>query len=79
MEYKKKWQNNLCSLLIVVGIIALTYSCTVVQEYEMQKLNDSEMELSAKKSEKFETNFQVYREGASGANGGKSGGGCGCN
>jgi len=26
-----------------------------------------------------EQNFQSYREGASGANGGKSGGGCGCN
>ncbi|MBL7721373.1 MAG: DUF4266 domain-containing protein, partial [Chitinophagaceae bacterium] len=23
--------------------------------------------------------FQTYREGASGANGGKTGGGCGCN
>ena len=37
------------------------------------------MELSARKSQKFELNFQAYREGASGANGGKSGGGCGCN
>ncbi len=37
------------------------------------------MQLSAKKPERFETNFQVYREAAAGANGGKSGGGCGCN
>jgi len=37
------------------------------------------MELSARKSQQFEQNFQAYREGASGANGGKSGGGCGCN
>jgi hypothetical protein len=37
------------------------------------------MELSAKKSERFESNFLMYREGASGANGGKTGGGCGCN
>lgn len=37
------------------------------------------MQLSAKGAERFETNFQVYREAASGANGGKSGGGCGCN
>lgn len=42
-------------------------------------LNDSEMELSAKKIEMFETNYETYREGASGANGGKVGGGCGCN
>jgi hypothetical protein len=27
---------------------------------------------------RFETNNEVYREGAVGANGGKSGGGCGC-
>ena len=42
-------------------------------------LNDSEMELSLRKAEKFEQNFLLYREGCSGANGGKSGGGCGCN
>lgn len=42
-------------------------------------LNDSEMELNARKVEQFENNFQSYREGASGANGGKTGGGCGCN
>ena len=33
------------------------------------------MQLVIRKSEKFEQNFQLYREGASGANGGKSGGG----
>ncbi|KHJ38321.1 hypothetical protein PBAC_15240 [Pedobacter glucosidilyticus] len=54
-------------------------SCTAVKAYEKIKLNDSEMELSARKAEKFEQNAQLYREGSSGANGGKSGGGCGCN
>lgn len=54
-------------------------SCTSVKEYQKQYLNDSEMELSARKTEVFETSFQSYREGASGANGGKTGGGCGCN
>ena len=42
-------------------------------------INDPDMALTARKGKKFETTFQVYREGASGANGGKSGGGCGCN
>ena len=42
-------------------------------------LNDSEMSLSPKKTEVFETNFETYREGAAGGNGGKVGGGCGCN
>ena len=27
---------------------------------------------------RFERNVEVYREGAAGGNGGKSGGGCGC-
>jgi hypothetical protein len=54
-------------------------SCTSVKEYQKQYINDSEMELAARRSEKFESSFQSYREGASGANGGKTGGGCGCN
>ena len=54
-------------------------SCSSVKEYQKLYLNDSEMELGARKTQKFETSFQVYREGASGANGGKTGGGCGCN
>jgi hypothetical protein len=54
-------------------------SCTTVKEYQKNKLNDSEMELSIRKVQKTEMSFQSYREGASGANGGKTGGGCGCN
>jgi hypothetical protein len=54
-------------------------SCVAVKEYQKQYINDAEMELSARKSEKFENSFQSYREGAAGANGGKTGGGCGCN
>jgi hypothetical protein len=42
-------------------------------------LNDEDMELANRKIEKPELDFQVYREGAAGANGGKTGGGCGCN
>ncbi len=54
-------------------------SCTTVKEYEKNKINDSEMSLGSRKVEKTEMSFQTYREGASGANGGKTGGGCGCN
>lgn len=57
----------------------LTASCKTVKEYQKNKLNDSEMTLGNRKAEKTELNFQSYREGASGANAGKSGGGCGCN
>jgi len=65
-------------LLILLLSIFFT-SCVAVREYEKVNINDPDMALSDRKSKKFETSFQVYREGASGANGGKSGGGCGCN
>lgn len=67
--------------LLGVGFLMLLLmaSCTTVKEYQKVYNNDPDMKLSAASVERFETNFQVYREGASGANGGKSGGGCGCN
>lgn len=65
---------------LLVGLLVLSLSgCVTVKEYQKNRINDAEMELSARKSEKFEQNFYLYREGAAGANGGKSGGGCGCN
>jgi hypothetical protein len=63
----------------VVVAAAISSSCSSVKEYQKNKLNDGEMVLANRKIEKTETSFQTYREGASGANGGKSGGGCGCN
>ncbi len=60
-------------------ILVLATSCETIKEYEKQYINDPEMKLSARSSERYETSFQVYREAASGANGGQTGGGCGCN
>jgi len=54
-------------------------ACTAVKPYQKNRLNDAEMVTSSRMAQKFEQNFQLYREAASGANGGKSGGGCGCN
>ncbi len=68
--------------LLLCGIAVgsfLAVSCESVKEYQKGKINDSEMVLSNRKIEKTELSFQSYREGASGANAGKSGGGCGCN
>lgn len=66
--------------IIIIIIFAISsYSCNTVKEYDKQYINDPDMKLSAKITERFETNFQVYREAAAGANGGKTGGGCGCN
>ncbi|MCL3780985.1 DUF4266 domain-containing protein [Prolixibacteraceae bacterium JC049] len=63
----------------MLGIVALLSSCSTVQEYQKVNLNDPDMKLAARKIERGEVNFLLYREGAAGANGGKTGGGCGCN
>lgn len=63
----------------MAAILAILSSCVHVKEYQKNKLNDADMSLGARKSQKTELNFQTYREGAAGANGGKTGGGCGCN
>ncbi len=65
--------------LMVFCLALLLSSCVEVKEYQKAYLNDSEMELSQRKLEQYETSFESYREGASGAEGGKTGGGCGCN
>ncbi|MFP5438128.1 MAG: DUF4266 domain-containing protein [Bacteroidia bacterium] len=67
-------------LLSITAIAAIFVSaCSPVKEYQKNKINDGEMSLSNRKVEKTELSFQSYREGSSGANAGKSGGGCGCN
>jgi hypothetical protein len=67
--------------LMIMGLMALLCmsACTSVKEYQKSRLNDADMSLSSRKSQKNELNFQTYREGSAGANGGKTGGGCGCN
>lgn len=66
-------------LFTLLGLFLGLTSCTVVKEYQKVYVNDQEMKLTTLSIKRFETNFQIYREGASGANGGKTGGGCGCN
>ena len=72
---------NLSKIIASLTCITVTIisSCTTVKPYQKNKLNDAEMLLGNRKVEKTELNFQSYREGASGANGSKTGGGCGCN
>lgn len=66
-------------VISLITIALFFSSCVTVKEYEKQFINDPDMVLNDKKANKFETSAQIYREAASGANGGKSGGGCGCN
>jgi hypothetical protein len=63
------------AIVTVLGLV----SCAHVKEYQKSRINDSEMSLSNRHVEKNELSAETYREGSSGANGGKTGGGCGCN
>jgi hypothetical protein len=65
-------------LVLLAGSTGLA-SCVSVAAYQKVYLNDEDMKLANKRIEVYETNFESYREGAGGANGGKVGGGCGCN
>ena len=78
---KKRLMKNKIILLPVIGlfVLSITTGCADVKEYQKNKINDAEMQLNSRKVEKTELNFESYREGASGANAGKIGGGCGCN
>ncbi|MDI5950974.1 DUF4266 domain-containing protein [Flavobacterium yafengii] len=67
------------TITVLFFVLLILQSCSSVKEYEKEKINDPDMKLSARTAERYETSFQVYREAAAGANGGKSGGGCGCN
>ncbi len=57
----------------------LLASCATVKGYEREYVNDEDMKLSLRDCQKHEAYFQIIREGSSGASGGKTGGGCGCN
>ncbi len=68
-------QKTILSLFLLISIT----SCVTVKEYEKVSLNDPDMVLADKKSDRNISTFHSYREAAVGANGGKTGGGCGCN
>ncbi|MCX2475910.1 DUF4266 domain-containing protein [Pedobacter sp. MC2016-05] len=76
---KAKLIKRMLVVATALGVLLVVPSCTTVKEYQKNRLNDAEMILGNRKIEKTELSFQGYREGASGANSGKSGGGCGCN
>lgn len=66
--------------IIYTSLIATCFSsCVVVKEYEKVNINDPDMALTDKKCDRNVSTMHSYRESAVGANGGKTGGGCGCN
>lgn len=71
--------KHFLQLLTLFAFAFVVSSCNSVRPYQKMYINDNDMELAEKKCTTFEINFEAYREGAAGANGGKVGGGCGCN
>ena len=65
-------------ILVLTQLLGMA-ACTTVKPYERIYLNDEDMELKARLVEFNEQSAESYREGGAGANGGKAGGGCGCN
>lgn len=66
-------------LVFMILLMCGLGSCVVVKEYEKVAINDPDMLLSDQPCDRNVTIAHTYREGAAGANGGKTGGGCGCN
>jgi len=74
-----KYKNNLKYFFCFIAILLFVSSCSIIKPYQMNYLNQEDMKLSQYKLETYDNSVESYREGASGANGGKTGGGCGCN
>ena len=66
-------------ILLLLFCICSFLGCVSVKSYQKMYLNDEDMDLGIRSIEAEESSFESYREGASGANGEKVGGGCGCN
>lgn len=65
-------------ILLVVLISLLGTGCVTVQSWERGTHALSPMQVPDSPGTALDRSIEVYREGAVGANGGKSGGGCGC-
>lgn len=63
---------------LALFLLAASSGCTSVSPWERERLALDPMAAEDPPCQAFEHNNEVYREGAVGANGGKSGGGCGC-
>ncbi|CAM2011251.1 DUF4266 domain-containing protein [Acanthopleuribacter pedis] len=65
-------------LLFMLLLCAASFSCSQVKPWQKGTLSLQPMQVDDCLIHRFERNAEVYREGAAGGNGGKSGGGCGC-
>jgi hypothetical protein len=67
------------TLISTALLAACLTNCVAVKEYDKVNINDPDMALADKKCDRNVSTMHSYREAAVGANGGKTGGGCGCN
>jgi hypothetical protein len=66
---------------IAILILALSMpaaGCATVKPWQRGRLATAPMEVQDCPTHRFERDVEAYREGAVGATGGESGGGCGC-
>jgi hypothetical protein len=66
-------------LCVVLFVTCAFGSCKTLKNYQLVYQNDSQMLPSSMSIEKLESDGVSFREGASGGEGGHTGGGCGCN
>lgn len=66
------------AMLALVLFLAAGSTACKVKPWEKETLALEPMQMKDCPIHRFERNVEVYREGAAGGNGGKSGGGCGC-
>ncbi len=64
--------------VVLLLCAASAVGCATVEPWQKGDLASPPMQVVDDDCHRFERNIEVYREGAVGANGGKSGGGCGC-
>lgn len=66
-------------LFVFITTITALSSCVSIPEYKKMYVNSDEMQIGETSIDAFSDIPKSYREGSQGGNGGKSGGGCGCN
>lgn len=71
-------KRKLIVLLSGMMLVVLASGCASVEPWQKGDLATDPMQVEDDRCHRFERNIEVYREGAVGGNGGKSGGGCGC-
>lgn len=66
-------------LLITVNLFLLLSSCVAVKPYELQFVNDEDMQFECDSGCSFQNYVESIREGAVPVGSSKGSGGCGCN